>query len=72
MIGNVVFGSLAGYGLAKFRFSGDPTVCCSFSSTLMLPLEVTLVPIFLVIKVRLNQQLSGPGRAVFVEASACS
>jgi multiple sugar transport system permease protein len=49
MIGNVVFGTLAGYGLAKFRFPGDRLVLLLILSTLMLPLEVTLVPTFLVI-----------------------
>jgi ABC-type glycerol-3-phosphate transport system permease component len=50
MIGNVVFGAMAGYGLAKFRFPGDRYVLLLILSTLMLPLEVTLVPTFLVIQ----------------------
>jgi multiple sugar transport system permease protein len=49
MLGNVVFCTLAGYGLAKFRFPGDRLVLLLILSTLMLPLEVTLVPTFLVI-----------------------
>ncbi|MBM3564489.1 MAG: carbohydrate ABC transporter permease [Alphaproteobacteria bacterium] len=49
MLGNVVFCTLAGYGLAKFRFPGDRVVFLLILSTLMLPLEVTLVPTFLVI-----------------------
>jgi len=49
MIGNVVFCTLAGYGLAKFRFPGSSIVLLLILSTLMLPLEVTLVPTFLVI-----------------------
>jgi multiple sugar transport system permease protein len=49
MIGNVVFCTLAGYGLAKFRFPGAGLVLLLILSTLMLPLEVTLVPTFLVI-----------------------
>ena len=49
MIGNVVFCTLAGYGLAKFQFWGDKLVLLLILSTLMLPLEVTLVPTFLVI-----------------------
>lgn len=49
MAGNVVFGTLAGYGLAKFRFPGDRIVLLLILATLMLPLEVTLVPTFLVI-----------------------
>ena len=49
MVGNVVFGTFAGYGLAKFRFPGDRIVLLVILATLMLPLEVTLVPTFLVV-----------------------
>ena len=49
MAGNIVFCTLAGYGLAKFHFPGDRFVLLAILSTLMLPLEVTLVPTFLVI-----------------------
>ena len=49
MVGNIVFGTLAGYGLAKFRFPGDRFILLAILSTLMLPLEVTLVPTFLVV-----------------------
>ncbi len=49
MAGNVVFCTIAGYGLAKFRFPGDKFVLLLILCTLMLPLEVTLVPTFLVI-----------------------
>jgi multiple sugar transport system permease protein len=49
MVGNVVFCTLAGYGLAKFRFPGSGFVLLLILSTMMLPLEVTLVPTFLVI-----------------------
>ena len=49
MVGNIVFCTLAGYGLAKFRFPGDRFVLLAILSTLMLPLEVTLVPTFLVV-----------------------
>src|SRR4029078_10591304 len=41
--------TLAGYGLAKFRFPGDRIVLLAILSTLMLPIEVTLVPTFLVV-----------------------
>ncbi|MBR1221342.1 carbohydrate ABC transporter permease [Bradyrhizobium sp. U87765 SZCCT0131] len=49
MVGNVVFCTLAGYGLAKFHFRGAGLVLLLILSTLMLPLEVTLVPTFLVV-----------------------
>jgi len=50
MIGNIIFCTLAGYGLAKYRFRGDKILLLLILSTLMLPLEVTLVPTFLVIR----------------------
>lgn len=49
MAGNLVFGTLAGYGLAKFRFPGDKVVLVLILCTLMLPMEVTLVPTFLIV-----------------------
>ena len=49
MAGNLVFCTLAGYGLAKFRFPGDRLALLAILSTLMLPLEVTLVPTFLIV-----------------------
>jgi multiple sugar transport system permease protein len=49
MAGNLVFCTLAGYGLAKFHFPGARLVLLLILSTLMLPLEVTLVPTFLVV-----------------------
>src|SRR5438046_9312065 len=44
MLGNVLFCTLAGYGLAKFRFPGDRLLLLVILSTLMLPLDVTRVP----------------------------
>src|SRR5262245_26112820 len=49
MAGNIVFCTLAGYGLAKFRFPGDRFALLAILTTLMLPLEVTLVPTFLIV-----------------------
>lgn len=46
---NLLFCTMAGYGLAKFRFRGDRIVLLATLSTLMLPIEVTLVPTFLVV-----------------------
>ena len=48
-LGNLVFCTLAGYALAKLRFPGDRLVLILILSTLMLPLEVTLVPTFLIV-----------------------
>ncbi len=64
MLSNIVFCTLAGYGLAKFRFPGERFVLIAILSTLMLPLEVTLVPTFLVIHqfgwINSYQGLAGP------------
>ena len=50
MLGNLTFCTLAGYGLAKYRFPGDKVLLLIILSTLMLPMEVILVPTFLIIK----------------------
>jgi multiple sugar transport system permease protein len=64
MVGNLVFCTLAGYGLAKYRFPGDKLLLILILSTLMLPLEVTLVPTFLIIHklgwVNSLQGIAGP------------
>ena len=49
-LGNVIFCSMAGYALAKFRFVGRQFIFLAILSTLMLPLEVTMVPLFLIVK----------------------
>jgi multiple sugar transport system permease protein len=50
MAGNLLFCSLAGYGLAKFRFPYREASFRAILSTLMLPLEIVLVPTFLVVR----------------------
>lgn len=47
---NVFFDSLAAYGLAKFRFPLREVCFRAILSTLMLPLEILLVPTFLVVR----------------------
>jgi multiple sugar transport system permease protein len=47
---NVLLCSLAGYGLAKFRFPYRELSFRVILSTLMLPLEIVLVPTFLVVQ----------------------
>jgi multiple sugar transport system permease protein len=49
-LGNLLFCSLAGYSLAKFRYFGRGLLFILILSTMMLPLEVTMVPLFLIIK----------------------
>jgi multiple sugar transport system permease protein len=62
-IGNLLFASLAGYSLAKFRYKGRNLLFLLILSTMMLPLEVTMVPLFLLIK-QLNWQNSYQGLIV--------
>ena len=47
---NILFCSLAGYGLAKFRFPLRELSFRLVLCTLMLPLEIVLVPTFLVVQ----------------------
>jgi multiple sugar transport system permease protein len=49
-LGNLLLASLAGYSLAKFRYFGRGLLFMLILSTMMLPLEVTMVPLFLIIK----------------------
>lgn len=52
--------SMAAFALAKYKFSGRQTIFLVMISTLMVPLSVVLVPIFLVItKVGWNNNLLG-------------
>jgi ABC-type glycerol-3-phosphate transport system permease component len=50
-VGNIFICAMAGYALAKFRFWARQFFFLAILSTLMLPLEVTMVPLFLIIKV---------------------
>jgi multiple sugar transport system permease protein len=47
---NVVLTAMAGYGLAKYRFAGRGFIFLMILVTLMLPLEVIMVPLFLTTK----------------------
>jgi len=49
-VGNLVLASLAGYSLCKFRYFGRGVLFLLILSTMMLPLEVTMVPLFLIVK----------------------
>jgi multiple sugar transport system permease protein len=49
-LGNLLLCSFAGYSLAKFRYFGRGLLFILILSTMMLPLEVTMVPLFLIIK----------------------
>ncbi len=45
----LLINSMAGFALAKYRFKGDTFLLVGFISTLMIPLEVIMIPIFKVI-----------------------
>ena len=49
-VGNLLLASLAGYSLSKFRYFGRGVLFILILSTMMLPLEVTMVPLFLIVK----------------------
>jgi ABC-type glycerol-3-phosphate transport system permease component len=49
-VGNLLLASLAGYSLCKFRYFGRGVLFLLILSTMMLPLEVTMVPLFLIVK----------------------
>lgn len=46
----VIINTMSGYALAKFRFKGDTVIMMLILSTIMLPLEVIMVPIFTVLR----------------------
>jgi alpha-1,4-digalacturonate transport system permease protein len=63
----LVINSMAAFGLSKYRFTGRNTIFIVIISTLMIPLPVILIPVFLVItQVGWNNNLLG----VIVPAAA--
>ena len=46
----VIINTATGFGLAKYKFRGRNVLLIGFVSTLMIPLEVIMIPIFTVIK----------------------
>jgi ABC-type glycerol-3-phosphate transport system permease component len=47
---NVVLAGMAGYSLAKYRYFGQRALFIAVLSTLMLPIEVLMVPTFIIVK----------------------
>jgi ABC-type glycerol-3-phosphate transport system permease component len=47
---NVFLAGLAGYSLAKYRYFGQRALFIAILATLMLPIEVLMVPTFLIVK----------------------
>lgn len=46
----LIINSMAGYALAKYKFKGNKIIFFAFISTLMIPAEVTMVPVFIVLR----------------------
>lgn len=46
----VIINTMAGFALAKYKFKGNMFLLIAFISTLMIPLEVIMIPIFSVVK----------------------
>ena len=49
LISNLVVCSLAGYAFARIRFLGRGALFVTLMSTLMVPFQVTLIPVFLIV-----------------------
>jgi ABC-type glycerol-3-phosphate transport system permease component len=47
---HVLLASMAGYGLAKYRFGGRRYLLLAILATLMLPLEIIMIPLFLTVQ----------------------
>jgi multiple sugar transport system permease protein len=50
VVGNLVFGSLAGYAFARMRFRGSRTTLALMLGTLVIPFQITMIPTFLLMK----------------------
>jgi ABC-type glycerol-3-phosphate transport system permease component len=50
LVGELVSASLVGYGFARFRFPGRDILFVVVLSTLMLPQQVTVIPVFLLFR----------------------
>jgi ABC-type glycerol-3-phosphate transport system permease component len=66
---NVLLSALAGYGLAKYGFPGRHGLLVLILATLMLPLEVVMVPLYLTVQ-RLGWLNSYQGMIIPVAANA--
>ncbi|MFZ0215463.1 MAG: carbohydrate ABC transporter permease, partial [Candidatus Dormiibacterota bacterium] len=49
-LGPLVLCPMAGYSLAKFSYPGRTIIFIFVLSTIMIPIQVTLVPLFLIVK----------------------
>jgi multiple sugar transport system permease protein len=47
---NIIFNSMAGYALARLRFPGKRTIFVVVLAVLMIPMQVTMIPNYLILK----------------------
>jgi multiple sugar transport system permease protein len=50
VLGRLLFSAMAGYGFAKFKWPGQQIAFFFVLATMMLPLEVTMIPLFIITK----------------------
>ena len=50
VVGQLLMASMAGYGFAKFTFPGHKVAFLFVLSTMMLPVQVTMIPLFIIMK----------------------
>ncbi len=50
LVSNLVICSLAGYAFARIRFLGRGILFATLMATLMVPFQVTMIPVFLIVK----------------------
>ena len=50
VVGNLIFGVLAGYAFARMRFRGSRLLLAVMLGTLIIPFQITMIPTFLIMK----------------------
>jgi multiple sugar transport system permease protein len=50
VLGNLIFGVLAGYAFARLRFRGSRLLLAVMLGTLIIPFQITMIPTFLIMK----------------------
>ena len=50
LLSNLIVCSLAGYAFARIRFLGRGALFVTLMATLMVPFQVTMIPVFLIVK----------------------
>ncbi len=49
VVGNLIFASMAGYAFAKINFKGSKLIFAAFLGAMMIPMQVTQVPLYMII-----------------------